>query len=154
MCFFVGWAMQTACYIFIDRKWEYDQNRLSGILSYFNDVKVSKPQVFLNIMFCDMYLHHRYKSEILSHSFFLFKALLFHCSSRYFNFMIIKWYLCLCVCAYLCVFMPKVVFIIESITQMCQKILHMVLANLRKICHVFCCKYCSSVNKVSIFCCS
>ncbi|XP_014669496.1 PREDICTED: lysocardiolipin acyltransferase 1-like [Priapulus caudatus] len=42
-----GWAMQTACYIFIERKWEYDNRTFTKLLDYFREAKVTKPQILL-----------------------------------------------------------------------------------------------------------
>ena len=41
---FEGWAMQVAAFIFLDRKWETDQQHISNILSYFIELE-SKPNI-------------------------------------------------------------------------------------------------------------
>lgn len=37
--YFLGWAMQVACFVFIHRRWEDDKEHLENMLEYFCDIK-------------------------------------------------------------------------------------------------------------------
>ena len=53
--FLTGWAMQSACLIFIKRKWEEDKIYMTKLLNYFAAIKhktqvnVSKPLRFVGL---------------------------------------------------------------------------------------------------------
>lgn len=34
-----GWAMQVACFIFIQRRWEQDKTHMENMLDYFCDIR-------------------------------------------------------------------------------------------------------------------
>lgn len=37
--YFPGWAMQVACFVFIQRRWENDKKHMGNMLDYFCDIK-------------------------------------------------------------------------------------------------------------------
>lgn len=37
--YFPGWAMQVACFVFIQRRWEDDKKHLENMLDYFCDIR-------------------------------------------------------------------------------------------------------------------
>ena len=37
--YFPGWAMQVACFVFIQRRWEEDKKHLENMLDYFCDIR-------------------------------------------------------------------------------------------------------------------
>lgn len=37
--YFTGWAMQVACFVFIQRRWEMDKAHLENMLDYFCDIR-------------------------------------------------------------------------------------------------------------------
>ena len=39
MIVFIGWAMQTAMFMFIRRKWSEDEDTLKRLVRYFSDVE-------------------------------------------------------------------------------------------------------------------
>lgn len=36
---FAGWAMQVACFVFIQRRWDVDKKHLENMLDYFCDIR-------------------------------------------------------------------------------------------------------------------
>jgi hypothetical protein len=49
MLFLLGWAMQHAAYLFLERDWEKDQERIKSILSYYKSSQL--PISVRNILF-------------------------------------------------------------------------------------------------------
>lgn len=52
----LGWAMQVAAFIFLDRHWETDQDHIDNILKYFVELE-SKPNILFfpeGIIYCDI----------------------------------------------------------------------------------------------------
>ncbi|KAH3854327.1 hypothetical protein DPMN_096864 [Dreissena polymorpha] len=58
----IGWAMQIAGYIFLDRKWEEDQENITKCLKVFQEVKC-RPQILLFPEGTDLTTHTKARSD-------------------------------------------------------------------------------------------